>query len=339
MEFRNPGEIATPSSSSGYNASLAVGSAFSKPTLSPSSSLVSPRGAAVDGAGVGGRPRDGDVLGNTKPAAPPSNLVSNLTALDHRPRSLGNHADQASITNSSPGAAGVGVSVDSEPAASATAAVTAADIPTEYKECLRNHAAALGGHVVDGCGEFMPNGDPDTPEALKCAACGCHRSFHRRETEGGANSYYHGTTRPPLLLPPPHPQAQLHHHQKHFQLSGFSSSPSPALPGSPGFVHFGGNNPSGNGGTTAESSSEEMIGTGTPTPSAMPKKRFRTKFTAEQKEKMLAFAERWRVQRQDDAEVEQFCSEIGVRRQVLKVWMHNNKHMITRKQERRQQPL
>ncbi|XP_064998689.1 zinc-finger homeodomain protein 6-like [Musa acuminata AAA Group] len=336
MEFRNPGEMGIPSSSSGYNASLGVRSAFSKPTLSPSSSLVSPRGAAVDGGGVGGGPRNGDILGNTKP----SNLVSNLIALDHRPGSLGNNADQASISNSSPGAAGVGVSVNSEPAASATTTVTAADIPTKYKECLRNHAAALGGHVVDGCGEFLPNGDPDTPEALKCAACGCHRSFHRRETEGGANavnSYYHGTTRPPLLLPLPHPQAQLHHHQKHFQLGGFSSSPSPALPGSPGFVHFGGNNPSGNGGTTTESSSEEMIDTGTPTPSAMPKKRFRTKFTAEQKEKMLAFAERWRIQRQDDAVVEQFCSEIGVRRQVLKVWMHNNKHMITRKQQQRQQ--
>ncbi|RZS22970.1 hypothetical protein BHM03_00055811 [Ensete ventricosum] len=336
MEFRNPGETGIPSSSSGYNASLGVRSAFSKPTLSPSSSLVSPRGAAVDGGGVGGGPRNGYIPGNTKPAAPPSNLVSNLTALNHRPRSLGNNADQASISISSPGAAGVGVSVNSEPAASATTTMTAADIPTKYKECLRNHAAALGGHVVDGCCEFMPNGDPDTPDAIKCAACGCHRSFHRRETNGGtnaANSYYHGTTRLPLSLPPPHP----HHHQKHFQLSGFSSSSSPALPGSPAFVHFGGNNPSGNGGTTTESSSEEMIDTGTPTPSGMPKKRFRTKFTAEQKEKMLAFAERWRIQRQDDAVVEQFCSEVGVRRQVLKVWMHNNKHMITRKQQRRQQ--
>ncbi|KAL0431715.1 UNVERIFIED_CONTAM: Zinc-finger homeodomain protein 9 [Sesamum radiatum] len=26
-----------------------------------------------------------------------------------------------------------------------------------YKECLKNHAATLGGHALDGCGEFMPS--------------------------------------------------------------------------------------------------------------------------------------------------------------------------------------
>ncbi|CAI9757845.1 unnamed protein product [Fraxinus pennsylvanica] len=46
------------------------------------------------------------------------------------------------------------------------------------RECLKNHAAKIGGHVVDGCGEFMPSGDEGTPEFLTCAACDCHRSFH-----------------------------------------------------------------------------------------------------------------------------------------------------------------
>ena len=46
----------------------------------------------------------------------------------------------------------------------------------KYKECMRNHAAAMGGQAFDGCGEYMPS----SPDALKCAACGCHRSFHRR---------------------------------------------------------------------------------------------------------------------------------------------------------------
>ncbi|KAL2454594.1 Zinc-finger homeodomain protein 11 [Abeliophyllum distichum] len=52
-----------------------------------------------------------------------------------------------------------------------------------YKECLKNHAASLGGHAVDGCGEFMlsPTANPSEPTSLKCAACGCHRNFHRRE--------------------------------------------------------------------------------------------------------------------------------------------------------------
>ncbi|TQD73203.1 hypothetical protein C1H46_041258 [Malus baccata] len=31
-----------------------------------------------------------------------------------------------------------------------------------YRKCLKNHAASSGGHVFDGCGEFMSGGDEDT---------------------------------------------------------------------------------------------------------------------------------------------------------------------------------
>uniref|UniRef100_M8CLR6 ZF-HD homeobox protein n=1 Tax=Aegilops tauschii TaxID=37682 RepID=M8CLR6_AEGTA len=57
-------------------------------------------------------------------------------------------------------------------------------------------------------------------------------------------------------------------------------------------------------------------------------KRFRTRFTAEQRGQMLALAERvgWRMLKQDEALVEQLCAQAGVRRQGFKVWMHNNKH-------------
>nr|GMC86410.1 zinc-finger homeodomain protein 6-like [Ipomoea batatas] len=51
-----------------------------------------------------------------------------------------------------------------------------------YRECLKNHVANTSGHVADGCGEFMPSGEKGTPEALKCAACNCHRNFHRKES-------------------------------------------------------------------------------------------------------------------------------------------------------------
>jgi ZF-HD class homeobox domain-containing protein len=63
------------------------------------------------------------------------------------------------------------------------------------------------------------------------------------------------------------------------------------------------------------------------------KKRFRTKFTQQQKDKMLAFAERlgWRIQKHDEAAVQKFCDKVGVKRHVLKVWMHNNKHTLGRK--------
>ena len=71
---------------------------------------------------------------------------------------------------------------------------------------------------------------------------------------------------------------------------------------------------------------------GNPNPSSSgggsSRKRFRTKFTREQKERMTEVAERlgWRIQQQDEAVVEEFCKESGIQRQVFKVWMHNNKH-------------
>jgi ZF-HD homeobox protein with Cys/His-rich dimerization domain len=49
-----------------------------------------------------------------------------------------------------------------------------------YGECRRNHAARMGGQAVDGCREFLAAGEEGTGGALRCAACGCHRSFHRR---------------------------------------------------------------------------------------------------------------------------------------------------------------
>lgn len=49
-----------------------------------------------------------------------------------------------------------------------------------YRECRRNHAAAIGRYAFDGCGEFLKAGRDGT-RAFLCAACGCHRSFHRKE--------------------------------------------------------------------------------------------------------------------------------------------------------------
>ncbi|OVA09006.1 ZF-HD homeobox protein [Macleaya cordata] len=52
-----------------------------------------------------------------------------------------------------------------------------------YGECQKNHAANIGGFAVDGCREFMASGEEGTTSALRCAACGCHRNFHRREVD------------------------------------------------------------------------------------------------------------------------------------------------------------
>nr|KAK4434537.1 Zinc-finger homeodomain protein 4 [Sesamum alatum] len=193
--------------------------------------------------------------------------------------------------------------------------------PTIYRECLKNHAANIGGNVTDGCGEFMPSGDEGTLEALKCAACNCHRNFHRKEHHGGAAMVH------PLHLPPP--------------------LPSPSMVRG-GLAHWGGSmvqpvkmafcgGAAGGGSIGTDSSSEELNFNDFHHPNAVApappplqfgnKKRFRTKFTAEQKEKMMGFAEKlgWRIPREDDTELQRFCAEVGVKRQVFKVWMHNNK--------------
>lgn len=168
-----------------------------------------------------------------------------------------------------------------------------------YRECLKNHAASMGGHVVDGCGEFMPNGEEGTVEALRCAACDCHRNFHRKEVEGEAQP----SNRAPLVAG---------------QRQGFAAA----------MVSFGGNN----GGD--ESSSEDLnMSGGHAVMQASSRKRFRTKFSQEQKDAMQELAEKlgWRIQKQDEEQVQRFCNETGVKRQVFKVWMHNNKQAIKKR--------
>ncbi|KAK4794325.1 hypothetical protein SAY86_012319 [Trapa natans] len=59
-----------------------------------------------------------------------------------------------------------------------------------YMECMKNHAAAMGGTAMDGCGEFTPSGEEGTIEALTCSACSCHRNFHRKEIQGGSGHDY-----------------------------------------------------------------------------------------------------------------------------------------------------
>ncbi|KAJ8545820.1 hypothetical protein K7X08_018403 [Anisodus acutangulus] len=193
-----------------------------------------------------------------------------------------------------------------------------------YKECLKNHAASMGGHVLDGCGEFMPSGDEGTREYLKCAACDCHRNFHRKETEDNSNSHRIHTQTPPSLPVAPPPQ---HHHKYSHNYSRGHTAPV--------MMSFGGNT-----GVPAESSSEDLNmfhggqGVIQTCNLSMSKKRFRTKFSQRQKDRMQEFAEklRWRIQKQDEQEVHQFCNEVGVKRQVFKVWMHNSKQAIKKKQ-------
>ncbi|XP_073098498.1 zinc-finger homeodomain protein 2 [Elaeis guineensis] len=190
-----------------------------------------------------------------------------------------------------------------------------------YRECLKNHAASIGGNATDGCGEFMPSGEEGTLEALKCSACSCHRNFHRKEIEG-----------------------EYHHH--HLKERNFVGHKGVLISRAEGFGYY--NNPASHSlmpsplphqmvmplGALQASEPDQMEGVGGARAAQMVKKRFRTKFTPEQKEKMLNFAHRigWRLQRQEEGMVQQFCQEIGVKRRVLKVWMHNNKHSLAKKE-------
>ncbi|KAL2233550.1 zinc-finger homeodomain protein 10 [Sesamum indicum] len=187
-----------------------------------------------------------------------------------------------------------------------------------YKECMKNHAASLGGHAVDGCGEFMPSpsATPTDPTSLKCAACGCHRNFHRREPDSPT------TAITPPFLDFRHPPLS-----KRFSLSPSPPPPPPQPPLSYGaHLLFGL--------STAVGAEEHHQAPVTPTAeNPVGRKRFRTKFSQEQKEKMHSFSEKlgWKMQKSDEVAVREFCQEIGVPKGVLKVWMHNNKNTFGKK--------
>ncbi|KAK1267179.1 ZF-HD homeobox protein [Acorus gramineus] len=184
-----------------------------------------------------------------------------------------------------------------------------------YGECLKNHAASLGGHAVDGCCEFMPSPYSSDPTSLKCAACGCHRNFHRRHDD------LHRHLPHQLLLPPP---------------LLYRSPPSPVInddddetaAAPPDHYH------SAPQMLLALSNSAAAAAGGIGDPSSMgpSRKRFRTKFSSEQKEKMYEFSERlgWRLHKRDEAAVDAWCREIGVGKGVFKVWMHNNKRTFSK---------
>ncbi|XP_069149151.1 zinc-finger homeodomain protein 4-like [Solanum lycopersicum] len=83
----------------------------------------------------------------------------------------------------------------------------------KYLECRHNYAARSNGYVLDGCGEFCPTVALQTPESFICAACHCHRNFHRKvevevedEAESPIISINHPSHGTPLVImddPPP----------------------------------------------------------------------------------------------------------------------------------------
>ncbi|KAF8725372.1 hypothetical protein HU200_019888 [Digitaria exilis] len=198
-----------------------------------------------------------------------------------------------------------------------------------YRECLKNHAAAIGGSATDGCGEFMPAGEEGSLDALRCSACGCHRNFHRKEPPGGGDPrQLHGHHHHPHPLSP---LAAAHHHHRGLLVAALPPAPTRMVMPLSAMQQ---QQQTHHSAASADSDDARAPGYQHQAAAAPPaRKRFRTKFTAEQKARMLGFAEEagWRLQKLDDAAVQRFCQEVGVKRRVLKVWMHNNKHTLARR--------
>ncbi|CAL5185883.1 unnamed protein product [Lathyrus oleraceus] len=197
-------------------------------------------------------------------------------------------------------------------------------VAVTYKECLKNHVATLGGHALDGCCEFMPSptATSDDPASIKCAACGCHRNFHRREPEEPISTVFeyqpHHRHHPP---PPPLFQSRSPSSPSPPPISSYPSAPHMLLALSGAGVGL----------SIPPENTAAPLNLGSPMGAS--RKRFRTKFSQEQKDKMHEFAERlgWKMQKRDEEMVNGFCNEVGVDRSVLKVWMHNNKNTLGRK--------
>ncbi|KAJ7946592.1 Zinc-finger homeodomain protein [Quillaja saponaria] len=170
-----------------------------------------------------------------------------------------------------------------------------------FKECRRNYGVALGNFSLDGCLEFLKAGHEDgTKEALTCAACGCHRNFHR----------------PEIIYTPI------------FHVNTFVNNVAPVPVPAPALAAIQQANHSGGGGQQAGGCGGGVRRT---EPGLAPRiKRKKTMFTDEQKTRLAAFATRlgWKYQRHEHQAIEDFCEELGIERRVFMVWLRNNRRQI-----------
>lgn len=220
-----------------------------------------------------------------------------------------------------------------------------------YGECRKNQAASTGTTAYDGCGEFV-SADPgeDSPD---CAACGCHRSFHLREESTILEALKISPSRFRQIFCSPYGEAA---EEKTKRIATDRSSEEEAGRGKRAKTRF-----------TAEQTEEmrsyaEKLGWKVSNESRERVKefcdgigvtrrklrvwmnnhseanvrrlageegvkRFKTKFTADQTERMRSYAEKltWKVGPEDREETEGFCNEIGVNLNNFMTWMNNHK--------------
>ncbi|KAG7597050.1 ZF-HD homeobox protein Cys/His-rich dimerization domain [Arabidopsis suecica] len=159
-----------------------------------------------------------------------------------------------------------------------------------YRECMRNHAAKLGSYAIDGCLEFSQSATGDL-----CAACGCHRSYHRRIDVISSAQVTH--TRFPFT--------SLRRVKQLARLKWKTAEE---------------RNEEEEEEDTEETSTEEKMTV---------QRRRKSKFTAEQREAMKEYAAKlgWTLKdkRALREEIRVFCEGIGVSRYLFKTWVNNNK--------------
>uniref|UniRef100_A0A1J3H6N3 Zinc-finger homeodomain protein 14 n=2 Tax=Noccaea caerulescens TaxID=107243 RepID=A0A1J3H6N3_NOCCA len=158
-----------------------------------------------------------------------------------------------------------------------------------YRECMRNHAAKLGSYAIDGCREYS---QPTTGDL--CAACGCHRSYHRRVDVESPAQITHARL----------PFSSLRRVKQLARLKWKAAE----------------EREDNDEEDTEETSTEEKMTV---------KRRRKSKFTEEQREAMRDYAVKlgWTLKdkRAIREEIRVFCEGIGVSRYHFKTWVNNNK--------------
>lgn len=162
-----------------------------------------------------------------------------------------------------------------------------------YRECMRNHAAKLGSYAVDGCREYSQSATGDL-----CAACGCHRSYHRR-VDVISSAQITRTRFPFTSL------------RRVKQLARLKWKPEKERQ------------------EEEEEEEEDTEETSTEEKMMTVQRRRKSKFTAEQREAMRDYAAKlgWTLKdkRAIREEIRVFCEGIGVSRYLFKTWVNNNK--------------
>ncbi|KAF8049397.1 hypothetical protein N665_2222s0010 [Sinapis alba] len=216
---------------------------------------------------------------------------------------------------------------------------------SHYGECRKNHAASVGTTAYDGCGEFV-SANPGE-DSLDCAACGCHRSFHREESlsDGVSKTILETLKISPLeyrqIFCSPYGDGAKEEEERVRRLRmRFTAEQTEKMRSYAEKVGWKVSSESReevkefcNGiGVTRKNlrvwmnNHNEVNGRRLGDEEGRVK-RLKTKFTAEQTEKMRRYAEklRWKVSLEDREETEGFCNEIGVNRNNFMIWMNNHK--------------